>query len=127
MRGPNSRRAGRRRISAASTAAASARLSRRTRAASSLIVVELRDQGFQVRDVLGAQRPVLGEVGDQRGHLAAEQAVDQVLALGLDVGLAADQRAVEVAAVLAAALDGLLAQEAGDERLDRARRPAGGL
>src|SRR5512140_2580450 len=106
------------------TATAAARFSRSRRRSASLIVFETRDELFQVRDVSGGERTVLGEVGDERRHLAAEKPVDQALALGLDVVRALQQRPVEVPAGLLAPLDGLLAKEARDQGLHRARRPA---
>src|SRR5690242_223740 len=116
MRAPNSFRAGVRRTSTRATATAAARFAAtRTRRAS--LIVEVRDQLLEELDVLGGQGAVLGEMGDQRRHLAVEEAVDQALALGLDVVAAAEQGPVEIALSLAPALDGLLAQQAGDQGL----------
>src|SRR5436190_22718443 len=97
MRAPNSRRAGCLSTSTTRIAAEAARFSRSTRASTSLMVVQPGDQRLQVGDVPGGQRAVLGEMGDQRGDLATEQPIDQPLALGLDIALAGDQRAIEIA------------------------------
>src|SRR4051812_20238572 len=68
------------------------RLARRKASISSAIVLlHLCDEGLQTFDVVGRERPVLGVVGDERGDLAAEQAVQQALALAGDIVLAADE------------------------------------
>src|SRR5436305_13321136 len=106
MRAPNAARAGRRRSSTRATEPASARFtrSRTARSPGASLIVELRDQLLQVLDVVGGQRAVLGEMGDQRRHLAVEQPVDQALAFGLHVARPADQRPVEIAGLFAPAL-----------------------
>src|SRR4051812_16333576 len=97
---------------AATTPAATITLTPATRRRTSLIF-EVRDQLLDQLDVLGAERTVLGEVGDQGGDLAVEQAVDQPLALRLHIVAARDQRPVEIALGRAPALDRALLQEAG--------------
>src|SRR6185312_4145688 len=109
---PNRRRHGLRSAATTSTAAVKARISNQPRpsqsipARSRLFIVELLEQFAQFGDVLLRQLALLGEVRHQRCHPAAEQAVEQALALLLDVLPARQQRRVEVAAAVALGVHG---------------------
>src|SRR5689334_8645641 len=93
----------------ARTASAATRLARRKASMTSAIVpLHLGDQRLQALDVLRRQRPVLGVVGHQGGHLAAEQAVQEALTFAGDVVRAADEGSVLGAAGDPLGRDGLL-------------------
>src|SRR5215471_6265788 len=122
---PNTRRNGRRTAITATMASAITRLARRTASRSSVIaLLQVGDQLLDALDLLLGERAVLGVVGHQRRELAAEQPVQQALALAGQVLLAADQRIVADPAVLADGLDGLLLEQPVGQRLDRRPAPA---
>src|SRR6185437_5153092 len=66
----------------------------------------------------------LREVADERRQLAAEHAVEEALALGGEVVVAPDQRAVAHPAALARRCQRLLLQEPADQRLHGGGAPA---
>src|SRR5450432_1186036 len=98
MAGPKWRRTSGRIASTARIAPAGARFRWMKAVSRSFAIVEAFDKALQPRHLPGRQVAVLGVVGDQRGELAAEQAVQQALALALDIVGAADQRAIAGAA-----------------------------
>src|SRR5689334_9878265 len=122
--GPNSRRAGMRSARTTKTAQAAARFTH-SRSAKTLLVIglQLRDQAFQPRDLLGREVAVAGVVGDQRRDLAAEQPVQQPLALAGDILFAADDGTVHGPAAAAFRGQRLLLQEPVDQRLDGGLAP----
>src|SRR6185312_49750 len=127
--GPNRRRHDLRNTATSSTATVNARISSQPRPSQSipahsiLFIVELLEQLAQFGDVLLRQLALLGEVHHQRCHAAAEQAIEQALALLLHVLSACQQGRVEVAATVALGMHRLFPQQAVEQGFHRAFLP----
>ena len=81
------------------------------------------DQALEFFDLVAAQVLPLRELGNKRGDPSAEQSVDEVAALLVDVVLAPDQRPVEITAPVGRGGQSLLLHEPGQESANRAGRP----
>src|SRR5580765_1157984 len=125
---PSQRRAGTRTASTRARARPAASAPRPRAMSRSCVIVELLDQSLQFGEILLAQFAGLGEVRDQRRDAAAEQAVDQTLALAVHIVLALEPCTVEVAFAVARGGDGALLEQAIEQGLDRRFLPvaAGG-
>src|SRR6478735_4443226 len=107
----------------ASTSAIAALPARVAATSGSAFIRQLRDQALELGDVLTAELFVRREMCDQRRELAAEQAVEQILALLVHVSVALQHRAVEIAPAVLDRGDGALVEQAIEQGLYRGVLP----
>src|SRR5262245_18454680 len=85
---------------------------------SSCIVVQLRDELLEIRDVSLRELSVAAEVRGERRNAPGEQAIEQSLADGEQPLVAGDQRRIQKPAAVLVRVNGLLLQQPVEQRLD---------
>src|ERR1700744_5158698 len=93
----------------------------------SAVMIEILDEALEFGDVLLGQLSAVGKVRAQWCDAASEQTIEQRGARRVDVILALEQRAVEVAPAVALGGDRALLEQAIEQRLDGGFLPVGGL
>src|SRR5688572_3341878 len=89
----------------------------------SAVIVEPLDQALELFDLLATQALSLRKMSNERCYPAAEQTVDEVAALRVDVVLARNQGPIKIAPPVGLRGQRLLFHEPGEEGADRAGRP----
>src|SRR5690606_2381803 len=129
-RAPPSRRRGRRNSSTTTMPAVTASETSSSITSSSasigLVLFQPGYQPLQFDNVFLRELPALAEVRHQRRHAAAEQPLQQALALLLHPGLPRQHRRVEVATAIAGGADRALVEQPVEQDLDGRLGPPGG-